>query len=144
MGLLRNGLRLIKDAYSQGTLVLRYLRRRLARRLWEADIGKENARWHPHQGVSGSTGAVRTGQTSGGKGARTHKRKRSKEGRIIPGSKRMRTVFRCYKRVRKRKEGRGGSKRSARSEAEEGDAGKTDVRIYQPPVKKAKEDTASH
>ena len=36
----------------------------------------------------------------------------------------MRTVFRCYEGVQKRKEGRGGSKRSARSEAEEEGAGK--------------------
>ena len=144
MGLLRNGLRLSKEAYSQGTIVLRDSRRGLAQRLWEAGIGAVDARWHPHQEGGNSEGAVNSEQPNRGRGARTHKRKRSNEGRILQGSNRMRTVFGCYERVRKRKEDRRCSKRSARLEAKEEGAGKTDVRIYQPPVKKAKEDTASH
>ena len=62
---------------------------------------------------------VNSEQLNGGRRTRTHKRKRSDEGRIIPGSKRMRTVFGCYERVQKCKEVRRRSKRSARLEAEE-------------------------
>ena len=57
------------------------------------------------------------GQASRGKSVRIYKRKCSKEGRMTQGSKKMRTVFGCYKRVQKRREDRRGSKRSARSEA---------------------------
>ena len=116
----------------------------MARRLWEAGIGAVDARWHPHQEGENSEGAENSEQPNGGRGARTHKRKRSNEGRIILGSKRMRTVFGCYDRVQKRKVDRRGSKRSARSEEEDEGDGKTGVRIYQPTVNKAKEDTASH
>ena len=116
----------------------------MAQRLWETGTGAVDARWHPHQEGANSEGVVYSEQLNGGRRPRTDKRKRSDEGRIIPGSKRMRTVFRCYERVPKRKEDRRGSKRSAISEAGAEGAGKTDVRIYQPPVKKAKEDMASY
>ena len=43
---------------------------------------------------------MRTGKTGREQVARTHKRKCSKMGRIIPRSKRMRTVFRYYEEAR--------------------------------------------
>ena len=64
--------------------------------------------------------------------------------RIIPGRKKMRTLFGWYERARRSKDGKKGRKRSVKSEAEEEKGSKTDVRILQPPKKKAKENTDDH
>ena len=56
----------------------------------------------------------------------------------------MRTLLGHYQDVRENTNNKKGSKRSAKSEAEEEGSGETDVRIYQPPAKRTKEDTQSH
>ena len=57
---------------------------------------------------------------------------------IIPGSKKMRALFGWYERARKRPDDKKGRKRSVNLEAEEEGGSKTDVRILQPPMRKAK------
>ena len=53
-------------------------------------------------------------------------------------------MFRHHEKVLKHRSNRKGCKRSTRSEAEEEGSGKADVIIFQPPTKKAKEDTVGH
>ena len=45
MCLIRNGLRLSREAYTQGNLTLRRTRKRLAARIWEMGVNSGAARW---------------------------------------------------------------------------------------------------
>ena len=45
MSLVPNGLRLSREAYSQGTLTLRWARKRLAERIWTMGVNGEATRW---------------------------------------------------------------------------------------------------
>ena len=47
MSLVRNGLRLSRDAYTQGTLTLRWARKGLAERIWAVGVNSEATRWSP-------------------------------------------------------------------------------------------------
>ena len=54
MSLVRSGLRLSKEAYTQGTLTLQQARKRLAERIWAMGVNSEATRWSP-QGTSTAT-----------------------------------------------------------------------------------------
>lgn len=101
--LLRNGMQLARKAYAQGTLTRRESRRRLAMSIWETGIGEELVRWQPRQRTAtGMTkGLQRTGTTNAG--VRGRKRKRNRERRIVPGSKRMMTLFELYEKIKANK-----------------------------------------
>ena len=60
---------------------------------------------------------------------------------VIPGSKRMKTLFGWCKKTNVNKDDKKGRKRHVRLEVEEDEGSKTDTRIQQPSGKKAKEDT---
>ena len=45
MCLIRNGLRLSREAYTQGNLTLRRTRKRLTARIWEMGVNSGAARW---------------------------------------------------------------------------------------------------
>ena len=64
------------------------------------------------------------------------KRGRDKENRIIPGGKRMRTLWMCYEQKRTSKDDKQGRKRSIKLEAKEEECSNTDMRLLQSPRKK--------
>jgi hypothetical protein len=120
------------------------VRRRLASRIWKAGIKDEMVRWCPQESTVDRAKAVIAAQSQEWGGSRTHKRKRGREGRIILGSKRMRTAYRGHVDDHRCKEAGRGSKRSTRSEAEEEGSDKAEVRLVQPPEKRAKKATEGH
>ena len=138
MDLLQNGLQLTREAYSQGTLARRGARRRLAKRIWEEGAGVEGARWQPNDGRASARRTTGPEETNRSTGARNPKiRKRSIEGRMVPGSRKTGTLHGHFQEVREKECGKKGGKRSAKSEAEEEGGSDAEVRIYQPPTKKA-------
>ena len=138
MDLLRNGLHLTREAYAQGTLARRGARRRLAKKIWEEGVGAEEVRWQPHVTQTSTRRATGPEEANKGKRARHPKRrKRGTEGRIVPGGRKAGTLHHHFQGTQEKECGKRGGKRSAKSEAEEEGSSDTEVRIYQPPTKKA-------
>ena len=90
MRLICNGLRLSKEACTQGTLTLRRARNRLAERIWAMGVHSEATRWLPQGTITAIPDkASPTGQAPGLRGP-SRKRKQRAEGRLTLGSPKLR------------------------------------------------------
>ena len=90
MSLVRIGLRLSKEAYTQGTLTLRRTRKRLAEHVWAMEVNSKDTRWSS-QGTSTATcnEASLAGRDPGLRG-HPQKRKQGTEGRLALGNTALR------------------------------------------------------
>ena len=90
MSLVRIGLRLSKEAYTQGTLTLRRTRKRLAEHVWAMEVNSKDTRWSS-QGTSTATcnEASLAGRDPGLRG-HPQKRKQGTEGRLALGNTTLR------------------------------------------------------
>ena len=146
MCLVNNGLRLSREAYTQGTLMLRRARarKRLATRIWEMGVNSKAVRWSP----LGDPTAIRCRAPSAGRGPGSRRQTRAAvrgtEGKVRLGSKAPRRRWWGRRKEQPHREEGGGSKRSAKSEVEEEGDDRTRVRIFQPPQKRARNLIAGH
>ena len=98
----------------------------------------EGARWQPDNDRTSARRTMGPEKTNRSTGARNPKRrKRSMEGRMVPGGRKVGTLHGHFQEVREKDCGKKGGKRSAELEAEEEGGSDAEVRIYQPPTKKA-------
>ena len=138
MCLIRNGLRLSREAYTQGTITLKRARRRLAARIWEMGVNSGATRWSPR----GDTTTTRSETSPAGRATGPMKRRRAEgrgtEGRLTLGNKALRRRWRGRGTDKPHKEEGRGSKRSAKSEAEEEGDDRTRMRLFQPPPKRSR------
>ena len=96
MGLLRNGHILRSDSYFQNTLYQRHSREKLAWTIWKTGRGSDAVQWQPgshgqNTAPKSKRGARREIPTGG-----CRKKKRQKEGRLIPGSAKMQSLIKWY------------------------------------------------
>ena len=75
MSLIRNGLRLSKEAYTQGTLTLRRARNRLAERIWAMGVNSEATWWSPQGTPTATNGDAPTAGRAPGLRGRPCRRK---------------------------------------------------------------------
>ena len=88
MGLLRNGHILRSNSYFQNTLYHRHSRKNLAWTIWKTGLGSNAVHWQ--LGTQGQTAATsKRGATQERPVGGYQKKKRRKEGRLIPGGAKM-------------------------------------------------------
>ena len=138
MGLLQNGHILRSDSYFQNTLYQRHAREKLSWTIWKTGQGSDAVQWQP-----GTQGLTTTPTSKSGAGRETptggcRKKKRRKEGRLIPGSARIQSLIKWYVDEQTNKDNGRGQKRKARSVAEEKGRKKAAARIKQLPRKRGK------
>lgn len=144
MSLVRNGLCLSKEAYTQGTLTLRRARRRLAEHIWAMEDNSEAAKWSPQGATTTTPEEAPSTRRMPGRDGYSRKRKKGAKGRLALGSFKLRRRWWGSRTGQPcRKEGRG-SKRSAKSDTEEEGSDRTRVRVFQSPEKKARNLIAGH
>ena len=143
MCLVRNGLQLSKEAYTQGTLTLRRARRRLAERIWGMGVNSETARWLPQETTRTTSANVAQTARATRQSVHPSKRRKGPGGRLVMAGPKVRRKWGCGEICPARKKEQG-SKRSAKSEAEEEGSDRTRVRIFQPPRKRARNLIAGH
>ena len=138
MCLVRNGLRLTKEAYTQGTLTLRRARRRLAERIWGMGVNSETARWPPQETAGTTSANEAPTERATRRGVHPSKRRKGPGGRLVRGGSNVRCRRWGGKISPARKKEGSGSKRSTKSEAEEEGSDRTRVRIFQLPKKRTR------
>ena len=144
MCLVRNGLQLSKEAYTQGTLTLRRARRRLAERIWGMGVNSETARWPPQETTRTTSANVAPTERATRQSVHPSKRRKGPDGRLVMGGPKVRRRWWGGEISPARKRVVSGSKRSAKSKAEEEGSDRTRVRIFQPPKKRARNLIAGH
>ena len=138
MSLLRNSHRLRSNFYFQNTLYQRHSREKLAWKIWKTGLGSNAVHWQP---VTQGLTALPTSKRGAGRERPAEgyqKKKRWKEGRLIPGRTKMQSLIKWYVNEQANKDNGRGQKQNARSVAEaEGGKGAAAC-IEQPPRKRRK------
>ena len=133
--LLRNGHRLRRNSYVQESLYHRNLRKKLVWTIWKAGLGNNVVHWQQETQrhiaeATGTGGATRT-QLKGSH----QKKKRRKEGLLIPGGDKMQSLIEWYGNDQANKDKGRGQKRNAKSVAEE-EGGKGIATCIKQPLRK--------
>ena len=136
MNLIRNGHRLRKESYVQELLYDRNSRKKLVWTIWMPGLGRNFVRWQP--GTQRHTAAAtytRWATKKRPKGT-TQKKKRRKEGRLIPEGAKMQSLVKWYGNDQANKDTGRRQKWNAKSVAGEECGKRIATRIEQPPRKR--------